>query len=110
MPRETIRLSPFPAFPMQQIEAPIEALRAQVPPPFQTPDPTAPPVEAPPPEEPTREDPPNEAPPERDPPPATPPLEAPVPPRERAQTRYVFAQGRWQHLDREALPLYAATA
>ena len=103
--RETITLSPFPAFPMQQIEAPLQALRAQVPPPPQTPEPTAPPVEAPPPEEPTREDPPNEAPPERDPPPAKPPLEAPVPPRERAQTRYVFAEGRWQHMERHCIAM-----
>ncbi len=95
---------------MQQLETSHPTARAQVPNPGQAPTAPEPPVEAPPPAEPTREDPPNEAPPERDPSPAKPPLEAPVPPRERAQTRYVFAQGRWQHLDREALPLYAATA
>ena len=95
---------------MQQLETTHLTTHAQVPNPGQAPTAPEPPVEAPPPEEPTREDPPSEAPPERDPPPSKPPLEAPVPPKERAQTRYVFAQGRWQHLDREALPLYAATA
>lgn len=86
---------------MQPITVPAHTLHAQVPPP-PDPNPAAPepPVEAPPPEEPTREDPPNEAPPERDPPPAKPPLEAPVPPRGRMQTRYVFAEGMWQHCER----------